>query len=526
MFLPPKLTTILLGQLIALTMLSASASGQADFERRLAALQEARTRAQAPAAISNARVVSSDVGVDFTDPPPPPSQPTARVASRADLPKSIKRSSPPQRIARRPIAKSPKRTQTRVAQGSGSTYAPDHLGISPSHSVVDGGFGGSGTVIDGGYVDDGYVDGGYVDGGYVDGGYVDGGYVDGGYVDGGYVDGGVVIGESYVDGGIIADGCSTCDPCGGGESYFVQSPYCGPGSCAPLARELALCWQRNLLTGVGALVYNAEFFGGATAFRSPLFPTPGGEAGELSNDSSQGFFGGFNLGFPLVGGRGGFLSGQVGIRSVQTNFNGNEFTTENRDQLFITAGFFRRVDYGFQGGVVADILHEEWFSENDLVQIRGEAGWVFGGGRSFGFRFATNTQDDITSGTFAGNTFTNLVTSTDDNYRFFIRSERPSSGYGEIFVGWSDLEQTIVGLDFDVAVTERVGVQAGFTYYLTDEGLPPGTTNLAGGNSDESFNVFVGFVLRPRGRSYYDSYDRPLFTVADNGSFLITRENQ
>jgi len=277
-----------------------------------------------------------------------------------------------------------------------------------------------------------------------------------------------------------------------------------------------LRWLANIGAAFGAAVYNAEFFGGATSFRSPLFETPGGEPGELSNDTSHGFFGGFNLGFPLGFGE---LSGQVGIRSVQTNFNGNAFTPENRDQLFITTGFYRRVDYGLQAGIVADILHEEWFSENDLVQLRGEASWVFDGRRSFG-------QDDITSGVFNGNEFTNLVTSSDDNYRFFLRSERLSSGYGELFVGWSDLDQTVVGLDFDVAVTERVGVQAGFTYYLTDEGLPDGTTNLLGGNADESFNVFVGFVLRPRGRSYYDTYNRPLFSVADNGSFLITRENQ
>ena len=516
MFLPPKLITILLGQLIALTMLSASVNGQqADFERRLAAMQAARARAQAPAPANSAtRIASSDIGVDFTDPPPPPGR-EVRVASRTSSPKPINKSKrvssrpdQPQRIARQSQAQSPKRIPTRVAQGSGSTIIPDHLGAPMSSYPT------SQPIVDGGYIDGGFVDGGFVDGEYVDGSSP--------VISSSHGFGGAVIGESYVGGEIITEGCA-CDPCAGS---CVGGTYFRAGSCLPLAQELATCWRQNLFAGIGALLYNAEYFGGATSFRSPLFSTPGGAAGELSDDSSHGFFGGINLGFPLVATTGGLLSGQVGIRSVQTNFNGNEFSTENRDQLFITAGIFRRVDYGIQAGVVADILHEEWFSENDLVQIRGELGWVFGGGRSFGFRFANNTQDDITSGTFGGNTFTNLITASDDNYRFFIRSERPSAGYGEIFVGWSDLDQTIVGLDFDVAVTERVGVQAGFTYYLTDDGLPAGTTNLAGGNAEESFNIFVGFVLRPRGRSYYDSYDRPLFSVADNGSFLITRQNQ
>ena len=153
MFLPPKLITILLGQLIALTMLSASVNGQqADFERRLAAMQAARARAQAPAPANSAtRIASSDIGVDFTDPPPPPGR-EVRVASRTSSPKPINKSKrvssrpdQPQRIARQSQAQSPKRIPTRVAQGSGSTIIPDHLGAPmssypTSQPIVDGGY--------------------------------------------------------------------------------------------------------------------------------------------------------------------------------------------------------------------------------------------------------------------------------------------------------------------------------------------------------------------------------------------------
>ena len=66
MFLPPKLTTIVFGKLIALTLLTASVNGQqADFERRMAAMQDARARAQAPA-MPATRIASSDMGMDFT----------------------------------------------------------------------------------------------------------------------------------------------------------------------------------------------------------------------------------------------------------------------------------------------------------------------------------------------------------------------------------------------------------------------------------------------------------------------------
>ena len=477
MFLPPKLTTILLGQLVALTLFAGSVNGQqADFDRRMAAMQEARARALTPAA-APVRVASADIGVDFTDPPAPPNR---SVASRARVKPTKKpdvgKPSGAARVAKATQVSS-KAPAPRVANAP-SNYTPQHARTAQlsGHSFVDG----SSPIISESY-----------------------------------------IGGEVISGDIISDQCNSCDSCCGG-TYFEQDACCGRGGCPP--------GQPCLLTGLGGALgtalYNGEFFGGATAFRSRLFDTPGGNAGELSNDNSHGFYGGFNLGLPLCQLTGGIVSGQVGIRSVQTNFNGNEFTAENRDQLFITAGFFRRVDYGLQGGVVADILHEEWFTENDLVQIRGELGWVFGGGRTFGVRFATNTQDDITDGTFNGNDFTNLITSTEDTYRIFLRQERVGSGFGEIFVGTSELDQTIVGLDFDVAVTEHIGVQAGFNYYLNDEGLPPGTTNVIGGNSAESFNVFVGFVFRPRGRAYYNWYERPLFSVADNGSLLITRDNQ
>lgn len=496
MFLPPKLTTILLGQLIAFTLLAGSVEGQqADFERRMAAMQEARARAQTPAT-APVRLASSDVGVDFTAPPVPPQ---ARVASRTRAPRSnaqnrvVLGQTGSTRVAQRTQTK-PRSPAPRVARSSQASYAPEHTRTAQlsAHSFVDGGS----PIIDSSMIGSPVISSPAAGCSSCSSGGI--------------------VGSSYVGGEVVSGDCG-CESCVDGGTYFEQDACCGRGGCPP-----GPCW----LSGLGAALYNGEYFGGATSFRSTLFQTPGGAATDFSNDCSHGFYGGFNLGLPLCKLTCGVFSGQVGVRSVQTNFNGNDFTTDDRDQLFVTAGFFRRVDYGFQAGVVADILHEEWFSENDIVQIRGDLGWVFGGGRTWGFRFATNMQDDITSGTFNGNPYSNLIHSTDDNYRVYVRQDRTGAGFGEIFVGWSELQQTIVGLDFDVAVTEHVGVQAGFTYYLNDDGLVPGTTNITGGNAAEAYNIFVGFVLRPRGRSYYNSYERPMFSVADNGSMLITRQNQ
>ncbi|MDG1874276.1 MAG: hypothetical protein P8J27_10225 [Mariniblastus sp.] len=490
MFLPPKLTTILLGQIMAVTVLLGTADGQqVDFERRLAAMQEARMRAQAPAQVEY--VASTDIGIDFADPPAPPS---TRVASKTQpaqdsgtqrailgVPRNLVRTKSPLRPklqSRQGLQTPPPANdlpQQRVAQLTNETFIEGGSPVmsSPMESTVVG------------CASCGQANG----------------------CMGGDCGGGIVM-----EGGCVDGECSSCNSCGVAGGYF-QGQCCGRGGCPP-----GSCW----ITGLGQLFYHGEYFGGATSFRSQLFDAPGTTTGDLANDNSHGFYGGVNVGLPLCRLSCGLFSGQVGVRAVQTNFNGSEFSPSSRSQMFVTAGIFRRVDYGLQAGVVADILHEEWFSDSDLVQIRGDLGWVSPSGSTMGFRFATNVQDDVNSGIFNGNPFAGLVQSTENTYRFYYRKDC-ELGYGEGFLGWTDSNQTILGMDYDMSLGDRLALQAGFTYYLNDDGVPAGT-NVQGGNAAEAFNVFVGFAFRPRGVAHYRSYDRPMFSVADNGSMLITRE--
>lgn len=355
-------------------------------------------------------------------------------------------------------------------------------------------------------------------------------------VDGSFVQGEIVgstyAGEEIIDGGTVYDnvihddyfttqcGCGDCSggyQCGVGPA--IDGGCCGRGGCPP-----GHCWLGN----IGKALRTGEYFGGATAFQNPLFTEPGQDLpineNNLASDSSFGFYGGFNLGIPLCRLSCGYLSGQFGIRSVNTNFNGNEFTSEERRQTFVTAGLYRRVDYGLQFGVVADILHEEWFTESDLVQIRTDLGWVYQGGHTLGFRYATGVQDEFTDGTFNGNEFFDFFQTTDDNYRFYYRHMAPWGGWGEAFVGWGEASQTIIGIDVDLPVTDFVSFQSGFTAYLNDD-LVPASGNFEGGNLNEAWNLFVGISFKPQGRRWYRSYDRPLFSVADNGTMLVRRQS-
>ncbi len=348
---------------------------------------------------------------------------------------------------------------------------------------------------------------------------------------------GEIVGSTYAGGEIVNSGtvydnvihddyfatdcgcgeCSTGFACG--TAPMIDGGCCGRGGCPP-----GHCWLGN----IGKALRTGEYFGGATAFQNPLFTEPGQSLpinnNNLASDSSFGFYGGFNLGIPLCRLSCGYLSGQFGIRSVNTNFNGNEFTNEDRRQTFVTAGLYRRVDYGLQFGAVADILHEEWFTESDLVQIRTDLGWVYQGGHTLGFRYATGVQDEFTDGAFNGNQFFDFFQTTDDNYRLYYRHMAPWGGWGEGFVGWGEASQTIVGFDVDLPVTDYISFQSGFTAYLNDD-VVPASGNFQGGNLNEAWNLFVGISFKPQGRGWYRSYDRPLFSVADNGTMLVRRQS-
>ena len=308
---------------------------------------------------------------------------------------------------------------------------------------------------------------------------------------------------------VVSSGCSTCGDSG---SYFAGDCH----NCGACAGNVP-CW----LGPLGRALRTGSYSFGTTAFRHPAFANPTG-SGELVEDSNFGVYGGFNLGIPLNRLFGGRISGQFGLRSVQTNFGSNAFSDSNRDQLFVTAGVYRRVDYGLQLGLVIDVLAEEFYTEADVAQLRGEVSWAYPSGSSIGFRFTSGQEDDTSSGVFAGTPFEDLTTTTDDHYRFFLRKIVPTGGWEEIFVGWTTEEQFQIGADFNIPLQSYVALEAGAVLYLSE--LEDATGGLGGTRIDDSFNLYVGFAFRPQGRAYYQSYDRPLLPVADNGTLLLRRQ--
>lgn len=320
-----------------------------------------------------------------------------------------------------------------------------------------------------------------------------------------------IISDGYFEGGISGHGCGngSCGTgaCGVGSNYF--------NGCGAIGGGCGLGYFTGcLFNSFGRLFSNAEFFAGAQGFRSQNFLA----GDQLVDDSSFGFYGGINLGVSLRRLTGGAFSGQVGFRSSQSEFEGDFFSTDNRDQLFLTAGIFRRVDHGLQVGAVIDYLYEEWFVETQLAQIRGDVSWVCPSGNGIGFRFALGTEDDTTNGIVNDTEFDNLFAEVIDNYRFYYRFASRGGGHCEAFAGWSEAEHAVLGLDFDMPVNGAWGMQGGFTYFLPEDTAPniPAST-------EDAWNVFLGLAIRPQGFGWYRNYDRPLFNVADNGSFVFGR---
>ena len=376
------------------------------------------------------------------------------------------------------------------------------------------------------------------------------------YYDGNMVGGSPVVGNTIVGGGILNSGCAGCgssgysthttsggcSSCGNGgcgtgfggpvdlgvgETYFDGggcgdpgcgsglSDCCGRGGCPPTALEE--CW----LNGLFGVFSGGEFFGGGVGFRSEQFQVPGASVDDVFEDCSFGFYGGFNIGVPLCRLTCGLIQGQIGVRHVASEFDGNSFSANSRNQTFFTAGLFRRVDYGLQMGVVADVMREEWFADSQTVQLRGDIGWVYPSGSTFGFRFTSQLEDDVSDGVIDLLPFTGLTTTTIETYRFYYRHTAPSGGYTDFSAGWSDNEHFLIGFDHDMPISETIAIQSSLLY-LSGEDLA--SNSPFAGNGNEAWNISVGFAWRPNGRAWYRSYNRPMFNVADNGTMILKRE--
>jgi hypothetical protein len=245
-------------------------------------------------------------------------------------------------------------------------------------------------------------------------------------------------------------------------------------------------------------------------------------------NSSFGFHGGANWGFHLPCSS-PEIAFQLGALFTSSNYDGEFSTFDKRTQTFVTGGIYRRVDWGLQGGLVIDYLNDEWYADHQLIQLRGELSWVFQNCFEFGFNFAGGTKTSQSDAIYNAVSPDQLYSETRealDTYRFFARQRLQRGGEGRIYAGWTEDGDGLVGADVTLPISCDWGVRGAFTYVSPKDDLvgrpldpiPPGT-NVNFDN--ELWNVGVSLIWYPGGfDETFCKYNRPLFNVADNGSFL------
>ena len=288
------------------------------------------------------------------------------------------------------------------------------------------------------------------------------------------------VGAMGFDGGCVDGSCGGCDSCAMGPC------------CVTLPRG------------------NLQLFAGVQGYTGP--------ANRPDGRGSFGFSEGLNWGMPIPGF--GCLGGQVGFRATQSNLSGSEFTDDNRNQGFLTAGLFRRVDAGLQGGLVIDYMSESWYRDVDLTNVRGELSWVIDGVHDLGFWFTSASKDSTEF------SFDNELEETwepTDLFAFFYRYQFGDCRDGEarLFAGWSGTGDGYIGFDTLFPLSGAISLEANVAYLIPEEGKGQGF-NAA--HTQESWNIGLGVVWYP-GRRFIgrDHYYRPLFRVADNGNFMVDR---
>ena len=281
-----------------------------------------------------------------------------------------------------------------------------------------------------------------------------------------------------------------------GQSGVGCGSQCGDGSCGVF----------------GGFFQNTQLSSGFDSMRSPLDLDDRGNAGAdvaINWGSVRPVFGGLHL--------------QAGVRGVFTDLNGNIangfYTEDCRSQLFWTAGlYFRANQYSTDGlsmGVAYDSLKESYYRKYELDQLRAEVSYTFGGAMTLGFRGAFGLSEDWCE-LFqpVGTQAVEAKAEVTDYYVGFMRWNYAQGGEATIFGGGTKSSGGIVGGSVEAPLTDCFSLKCSGSYVFAKE---RGLTK----REEETWNMSMGLVWYLGGGARCASTSpRPLFDVADNGTFL------
>ncbi len=292
-------------------------------------------------------------------------------------------------------------------------------------------------------------------------------------------------GNQWEEGG-ACDGCATgCDRC--------------------TAYGATASWAAALWT-----LQDASIFAGVQGFTGPA---------DRGSTGSFGFHEGFNLGLPMPLLEHTGIGAQIGVRTLQSNLSGADFTTRERNQTMLTVGGFRRADFGLQGGLVVDIMRDIWYDRVDLTQLRGEISWKFLEKHEWGYWFTASTGQDTSISPTDANITERWKTTQLNAFFYRRRMELVPGGRLSLLAGFSGQSDGLIGTKAFLPITNALAFQTDFMY------LTPNEPTSAGGTLNESWNLGLSLVWRlgMNAQTSCDSYYLPMFDVADNGTLMVDR---
>jgi len=293
------------------------------------------------------------------------------------------------------------------------------------------------------------------------------------------------------DGPEAEDGCSCgeCDPC---------------DACSEGGHFGCRCRHECFR----ALLRNVTLFAGVQGFKGPM---------DLGQNGNFGFHEGLNFGAPL--GDPWDCGFQLGFQGVHSNFSGSQTANgdlNGRDQVFFTGGVFHRAACGhLQGGVAFDYMHDNYFNQSDLKQLRSETSLVFGRWHEIGY----TGNYGISRDRFTLQNGRLQFVQPHDVFAGFYRRHFTGGGQGRIWGGATGSGDGVLGADATIPLGTSWALENNFIYLIPKNGPS------LGGQQQESWSVAISLVWYPgrASRCVFQNPFHPLFNVADNAAFLVRR---
>jgi len=267
----------------------------------------------------------------------------------------------------------------------------------------------------------------------------------------------------------------------------------------------------------GPWIQHLNVFAGAHGFKGTA---------DLGRNGNFGLHEGLNYSAPLGGPWN--IGYQVGVQVVHSDFAGHQtltwfgqdqVTNASRAQMFFTAGLFRRPECDrWQWSVLFDWMHDDYYVDSDLLQVRHEISFFIDDQREIGYMGMYGVKDDsLLLRDYGEQERLYLNLSVLDRYAMFYRWHFCRGGEGRFWAGVSGYGDGLIGGDVLLPLDRSLALEANFAY------LAPNSGRGVDGQRDEHWSVSIGLVWypgRPVDEALGDLF-RSVQGVADNTSMMF-----